>query len=108
MLFRSMVDEIGADGVVQVHRERDLEFGPHTVGARDQNGILILVAEREQSTKTADVTQDTTVKSFLRKVLDPLFGAVGPADIHACGGVGNGTARLFGGWGLGQEVRSFR
>ena len=35
----AMVDEIGADRVVPIHGERDLQFGPDAIDARDQDRL---------------------------------------------------------------------
>ncbi len=55
----AMIDEVGADGVVLVHRERDFEFRADAVGAGDENGLAIFFGvESEQAAEAADFAED--------------------------------------------------
>ena len=62
-----MVDEVGADGVVNAEFEGDLELGADAVGAGDQDGLLgICRVEREEAAEAADFAEDVAVEGALR------------------------------------------
>src|SRR5207248_1705360 len=55
----AMIDQIGADGSVDVHLEGDFELGAHTVHAGNQHGIQVFcLIHREQSAKTANLAKN--------------------------------------------------
>ena len=90
----AMIDQVGADGVMDIHLEGDFQLGAHAVHARDQDrvGPLRLV-HREQAAKAADFAQYAASKSLVGEILDPLFGAVGAVNVHTGVGVGDGGLR---------------
>jgi hypothetical protein len=72
-----VVDEVGADSLVQAHFKGDLELGAHAVGRAHQDGVLpSLQVEAEKGAKATDAAQHIAVKGLLRQVLNALFGAV--------------------------------
>ena len=48
MSFDAVVHQIGADGVVLVHRERDFQFRPDAIDAGDQNRFAHSGETREE------------------------------------------------------------
>ena len=90
----AVIDQVGADGVVDVHLEGDFQLGAHAVHARHQNRVHPLrLVHGEQAAKAADFAQDAAGKSLVGEILDPLFGAIGAVNVHTCIGVGDGGLR---------------
>src|SRR5438105_1555794 len=90
----AMIDQVGADGVVDLHLEGHLELGAHAVHAGNQHRVAVALAvEREQAAESADLAQHPAGKSFVGQIADALLGAFGAVNIHAGVGVGNRFAR---------------
>ncbi len=90
----AVIDQVGADGVVDVHLEGDLQLGAHAVHARDQNRVHPLrLVHGEQAAEAADFAQYAAGESLVGEILDPLLGAVGAVNVHAGIGVGDGGLR---------------
>ena len=78
----AVIDEIGADRVVAAGHERDLEFGPDAVGARDEDGVLKPVAvEAEQAAERSDVGQHAGREGRPRQGLDSPHRLVSGVDV---------------------------
>jgi hypothetical protein len=85
--------------VVHVHFESELELGAHAIHAGDEDGIEILgLIHRKQPAVTADLAEHTLGESFVREILDALFGAVGLVDVDARIGVGDRFGRFIRHW----------
>ena len=90
----AVVDQVGADGVVQVHLEGELQLGADAVHAGDQHGVeVFLLVDGKQPAKAADLAQHAAVKGLLREILDALLGAIGALDVHT--GIGVGDRRVL-------------
>ena len=88
----AVIDQVGADGVVQAHLEGDLQLGADTIHAGDEDGIEVsLLVDGKQSAETADLAQDAAVKRLVGQVLDALFGAIGAFNVYSGIGVGDGA-----------------
>ena len=73
----AVVDEIGADGVVDAELEGELELGADAIGARDENRLLGFAVEAEETAEAADFAEHIAGEGALRKVFDGLpSGAV--------------------------------
>ena len=48
----TVIDEILPDGIVPIRASRDQHFGPHTVGARHQDGVADVWRHADHSAKT--------------------------------------------------------
>jgi len=98
----AVVDEVLADGVVDVELEGDFEFGADAVAGGDEDGVgVLLEVEREEAAKAADLGEDVLVEGLAGEHLDALLAALGAGDVDAGIGVGDGFfAGGFGG-GLG-------
>jgi len=85
----AMIDQASAHRVMQVHLEGDPQLGAHTINARDQHRVLVLLlVEREHPAEAADIAEYALGISLMGEVLDPLLGAVGAFDVHTGVGVG--------------------
>ena len=76
---------VDADGVVLVHRERDLELGAHAVGAAHQDRLL--VAERsevEHTAERADAAHGARAGGGGDVLLDAADHFVARFQVHAC------------------------
>ncbi len=90
----AVIDQVGADGVVDVHLEGDFQLGAHAVHARDQDGVHPLrLVHGKQAAEAADFAQDAAGKRLVGEILDPLFGSVGAVNIHTSIGVGDSGLR---------------
>ena len=90
----AMIDQVGADGVMDVHLEGDFQLRAHAVHARHQNRVHPLrLVHGEQAAEAADFAQYAAGKSLVGEILDPLFGAVGAVNVHPGVGVGDGGLR---------------
>ena len=59
-------DQVGADGVVQPHLKRDLQFGAHAVHAGDQHRVrVLLLVDGKQPAEAAYLAQNATVKGLV-------------------------------------------
>ena len=89
-----MVDEVGADGVVDAEFEGDLELGADAVGGGDQDGLgKFFEVEREEAAEAADFGEDVLVEGLAGEHLDALLGedvAIGGDDggssLRSCAG----------------------
>jgi hypothetical protein len=62
----AMIHQIGADGRMQVHLERDLQLRAYPVHARNQYRVGVLgLIHHKQSTESADLTQHAAGKSLV-------------------------------------------
>ena len=103
----AVIDQVGADGVMDVHLEGDFQLGAHAVHAGDQDRIHPLrLVHGEQAAEAADFAQDAAGESLVGEILDPLFGAVGAVNVHT--GVGVGDGGLRGIMGHGSQCVSFK
>jgi len=94
-----VVDEVGADRVVDAQVEGQLELGADAVGGADQDGLgPFPEVELEKGAEAADAAQDTAVEGALGEVLDAVLGAVAGGDVDAGVGVGDGLAGGFRGF----------
>jgi len=74
----AVVDEVGADGLVEAEFEGDLELGADAVSRTDEDGVFpALQVESKEAAEAADAAQHITIEGFLREVLDAILGAVG-------------------------------
>jgi len=90
----AVIDQVGADGVVDVHLEGDFQFGAHAVYARDQDGIHPLrLVHGKQAAETANFAEDAAGKCLVGEILDPLLGAIGAVNVYASVGVGDSGFR---------------
>ena len=90
----AVIDQVGANGVMDVHLEGDLQLGADAVDARDQNRVDPLrLVHGEQAAEAADFAQNAAGKGLVGEILDPLFGAVGAVNVHTSIGVGDGGLR---------------
>ena len=82
-IVHAVIDQILANGVVAVHGERDLEFGPHPVGAGNQHRLLILAGiEGEQAAKAAHFAEDLLAVGRRQQLRQRRFHAVTQINIH--------------------------
>ena len=92
----AVVDEVGADGVVDAELEGDLELGAYAVGGGDQHGVGKLgQVEREEAAEAADLAQHLLVEGLAGEHLDALLGAVAGGDVDAGVGVRDGRFWAF-------------
>ena len=97
----AVIDQVGADGVMDVHLEGDFQLGAHPVHAGDQNRVRPLhLVHREQAAEAADFAQHAAGKGLVGEILDPLLGAVGAVNVHPGVGVGDGGLRGIMGHGI--------
>ena len=84
-------DEVDADGVVPVRRERDLELGADAVGAGDEHRLPVLLhVEREEPAEAADPGEDLRPEGGAGMGLDELDEAIALVDVDARVAVGQG------------------
>jgi len=76
-------DEIDADGVVPVQRERELQLGADAVGARHQHGLPVALGQPDQRAESADAGEHLGAHRPLRERLDPLDERVAGVDVDA-------------------------
>ena len=83
-VIHAVVHQVGADSVVDTHLESQLQLGPHAIHTGDENRIEVLsLVHSEEPAEAADLAQNAFGEGFMRKVLDPLLGAVSLIDIYA-------------------------
>ena len=93
----AMVDEVGADGVVDSQFEGDFELGADTVCTGDEDRLLVLEGvELEEAAKATDFAQHVAVEGALGEVLDALLGAVAAGNVDSGIGVGDWLFLSFG------------
>ena len=84
-----MIHEIGADGVVPVHGEGDLQLRPDAIDARDQHRLAHSgKIGREQAAEAADFPEHLRPVRLPGRVLDFAFDAVAEIDVDPGAGVG--------------------
>ncbi len=65
----AMIDEIGPDGVVPIHRKGDLQFRPDAVDAADQDRLAHSgKVRREQAAEAADLARALPGRAFAGRV----------------------------------------
>jgi hypothetical protein len=84
----AVVDEVGADGVMDAELEGELELGADAVGRGDQDWLLVFAVETEEAAEAADLAEHVAGEGALGEVLDALFGAIAGGDVDAGVGVG--------------------
>src|SRR5205085_9884752 len=85
----TMIHQIGADGVVLVHRERDFQFRADAIDARNQNRIAHAGKFRaEQSTEAPDLSEHSWSMRLPDERLDAALELVAKINIHPGGCVG--------------------
>ena len=85
----AMVDEVGADGVVLIELEGDLELGADAVHAADEDGLVIFFqVEGEEAAKPADFAEDFAAMGAGEELGQGGFDLVAEIDVNAGGGVG--------------------
>jgi len=85
----AVVDQVGANGVVNAEFEGDLELGADAVGRRDEHRLgELLQVKRKQAAEAADFGEYVLVEGFAREHFDALLGAVAGGDVDAGAGVG--------------------
>src|SRR5437762_11814308 len=79
-----MIHQVGTDGVVPIHVERDFHFGPYAIDARNQNWIAQAAKVRaKQTAKSADFSQYLRPVRLPNERLDPALEFVAKIDIYA-------------------------
>ena len=85
----AVVDEIGANGVVAVHREGDFQFGADAIDARDQNRLAHPgKIRREKPAETADLAEHFRTMGLPNELVDAALQPIAQIDIHSGTGVG--------------------
>jgi hypothetical protein len=74
-------DEVDADGVVPVQRERQFQLGADPVRARNQHGFPITPRQLDQRAESADAGQHLGAHRPLREWLDPLDQRIAGVDV---------------------------
>ena len=99
----AVVDEILADGVMDIEVECDLELGADAVGGGDEDGVgKLLQVEGEETAEAADFAEDLFIEGLAGEHLDALFAAVAGGDVYTGVGVADGLLLLgSGGFGCG-------
>src|SRR5207245_1110907 len=83
-VIHAMIDEIGANGVVLVQRECDLQFRADAINARDQNWIVHLSEIRaKQPAESADFIQHLRPVGLPNEALDAALESIAKIDIYA-------------------------
>ncbi len=84
-----MIHQVGTDGVVPIHGERDFHFGPYAIDARNQNWIAQAAKVRaKQTAKAADFSQDPGSVRLPNERLNAALEFVAKIDIYARRSVG--------------------
>ncbi len=92
-------DQVDADGVVPVERERELELGADAVGAGDQHRLAEALADLDQRAEAADAGEHLGAHRPLGERLDALDQRVAGVDVDARLAVRQRSR----GWGDGGE-----
>src|SRR6266849_5003341 len=89
-VIHAVIHQIATHGVMDVHHESQLQLGAHAIHAGDHHGLAkFLLVHGEHAAKSADFTDHALGEGAVSKILDPLFGAVGPIDVNTAVCVGN-------------------
>ena len=92
----TVVDQVGAHGVVHAQGKRHLQLGADTVGAGNQDRVGVFGGvQAEEAAKSADLAQHLLIEGLLREILYALLGPVPLGEIHTRRGVGNGGPVRF-------------
>src|SRR6266576_7296894 len=84
-----MIHQVGPDGVVPIHGERDFHFGPYAIDARDQDRILQAAKIRpEQSTEPADFSEHLRPIGLPNESLEAALQPISKINIYARARVG--------------------
>jgi len=84
----AMVHQIRTNGVMLVHRERDLQLGAHAVHGRHQDRLAILLQiERKQPAEPAHLAQHLTAMRGREQLRQRGFDFIAQIDVNAGGGV---------------------
>jgi hypothetical protein len=81
-------DQVDADRVVPVERERKLELRADAVGARDQHRLAVLLRDLYERAEAADSGQDLGAQRAPGERLDRLDERVARIDVDPCVAVG--------------------
>ena len=99
-------DEVDADRVVAVERERELELGADAVGAGDEHRLAVALADLDQRAEAADAGEHLGAQRALGERLDALDQRVAGVDVDAGVAIGKrGVGTVGGGIGGGQSAR---
>ena len=83
-----MVHEVGADGVVLVQREGQLELGAHAIHGGDEHRLAVFLhVQREQTAEPADLAEDFPAVRGGEQLGQGGFDFVAQINVHAGGGV---------------------
>src|SRR5204863_5011639 len=72
-------------------------FGSDSINARHQDRVQVLLVDGKKTPETADFAEHATGESFVRQILNALFGLVGAGDVNPGIGVGDRTVLGVGG-----------
>src|SRR5215469_13717212 len=78
--------------MVNVHLERELQFGADSIDARDQNRVSIFRGNGEEGAEAANLAENILVEGLVSEILDALLSAVGTLDIHTRVGISDRRA----------------
>ena len=88
----TMVDEVGADGVVLVHREGNFEFGADAVHGRHEHRFAVFFqVQRKQTAEAADLAEHLAPVRRGQHLWQGGFDLVAQINVHA----GRGISLLF-------------
>ena len=80
----AMVHEIGADGVVPIHGESDLQFRADAIDARDQHRLAHAgEVRRKQSAEAADLSENFGPVRLPNESLDAALQPIAEIDVNA-------------------------
>ena len=84
-------DQVNAYRVVHLPFKGEFEFGAHTVGPADQNGLFIAFWHFEQGAKTTNTRQYAFAHGFFGQGLDAFDQGIASVDVNACVFIGKGV-----------------
>ena len=88
-VVHTMINQIRADGVVPIHRERDLQFGSDTIYACHQDRLAHPgEIRREKSSKAAHLSKNLRPVSAFNARLNAALDQIAEINIYAGGCVG--------------------
>ena len=76
-------DQVDPDGIVLVHRERELELGADAVGPGDEHRLAVALRQLHQCTESTDAGQNLRPQRALGERLDGIDQAVAGIDVDA-------------------------
>ena len=84
----AMIHEVGADGVVPVHREGDFELGADAVHGRHEHRLAVFFqVEREQAAEAADLAEHLAAMRGGEQLRQGGLDLVAQINVHARAGV---------------------